>query len=93
MAETEVVNTMQDTRVCAECTCDPAQGANRLLCVAIPCGIEINLLGLVITVGPLCINAEDPAAGAGVAEETPAIDPKAQLEALQGLFGFVASQL
>ena len=78
-------------KICAECTCDPEQGANRLLCVAIPCGIEINLLGLVITVGPVCINAVDAAAGA--AEATPAIDPKAQLEALQGLFGFVASQL
>lgn len=91
MAKTEVINTMQDTQVCAECTCDPEQGANRLLCVAIPCGIEINLLGLVITVGPLCINAVDVEAEA--AEATPAIDPKAQLEALQGLFGFVASHL
>lgn len=90
MAKTEVIN-LQETQVCAECTCDPAQGANRLLCVAIPCGIEINLLGLVISVGPICINAVDVATDA--AEATPAIDPKAQLEALQGLFGFVASQL
>jgi hypothetical protein len=71
-----MVNTQQ-----AQCTCE---GANPLLCVAIPCGIEINLLGIEIRVGPVCINAE---AGNG------GIEPRAQLEALQGLLGFVASQI
>ncbi|KKK36069.1 hypothetical protein WQ57_21350 [Mesobacillus campisalis] len=73
---------MADTQQ-AQCTCE---GANPLLCVAIPCGIEINLLGIEITVGPICINAEE-------VEENGAIDPKAQLEALQGLFGYLASQV
>ncbi|WP_173917694.1 hypothetical protein [Halobacillus sp. Marseille-Q1614] len=91
MAEMEqIVNTLQDSQVCAECTCDPDQGANRLLCVAIPCGIEINLLGLVITVGPVCINAEDVEDGAEATSEN---DPKAQLEALQGLLGYLSSHL
>ncbi|MFE1246091.1 hypothetical protein ACFW35_18435 [Fictibacillus sp. NPDC058756] len=66
------------------CSCnDP--GDNQLLCVAIPGGIEINLLGLDINIGPICINTETTGTGARNAQ--------AQLGALQGLLGFLGTQL
>lgn len=66
------------------CSCnDP--GDNQLLCVAIPYSIEINLLGLDINIGPICINTETTGTGARNAKD--------QLAALQALLGFLGSQL